>query len=37
MTLAFKGVYADKVYERKIPLVIENESRSPKANLLEKK
>ncbi|MGB5217244.1 MAG: ABC transporter permease [Smithella sp.] len=37
MTLAFKGVYADKIYEKQIPLVIENECKSPKANLLEQK
>jgi len=37
MTLAFKGLYADKIYEKQIPTVIENESNSPKANLLEKK
>ena len=37
MTLALKEVYADKIYERQIPLVIENESKSTKANLLEKK
>ena len=37
MTLALQGVYADKIYERQIPLVIENESKLPKANLLEEK
>jgi len=37
MTLAYKGVYADKIYEKQIPTVIENESQSPKANLLEQK
>jgi ABC-2 type transport system permease protein len=37
ITLALKGVYTDKIYERKIPLVIENESKLPKANLLEEK
>ncbi|MFZ3055858.1 MAG: ABC transporter permease [Smithella sp.] len=37
MSLAYKGVYADKIYEKQIPTVIENESKSPKANLLEQK
>jgi len=37
MTLAFKGVYADKIYEKQIPTMIENESKTPKANLLEQK
>ena len=37
MTLAYKGVYADKIYEKKITTVIENECKSPKANMLEKK
>ena len=37
MTLAFKGLYADKIYEKQIPMVIENECNSPKANLLEQK
>jgi ABC-2 type transport system permease protein len=37
MTLALKGVYAEKIYERQIPLVIENESKSSKANMLEEK
>lgn len=37
MTLALKGVYTDKIYERQIQLVIENESKLPKANLLEQK
>lgn len=37
MSLAYKGVYADKIYEKQIPTIIENESKSPKANLLEQK
>ncbi|MFA5321678.1 MAG: ABC transporter permease [Smithella sp.] len=37
MTLALKGVYTDKILERQISLVIENESKLPKANLLENK
>jgi ABC-2 type transport system permease protein len=37
MTLALKGVYTDKIYERQIQLVIENESKLPKASLLEQK
>jgi ABC-2 type transport system permease protein len=37
MTMALKGVYTDKILERQIPLVIENESKLPKANLLEQK
>lgn len=37
MTLAYKGVYADKIYEKQIPTVIENESKLAKANLLEQK
>jgi ABC-2 type transport system permease protein len=37
MTLGFKGLYADKIYEKKITTVIENECKSPKANLLEQK
>jgi ABC-2 type transport system permease protein len=37
LSLAMEGVWADKLTERKIQLVIENESNSPKANLLEEK
>jgi ABC-2 type transport system permease protein len=37
MTLALKGVYTDRINERQIHLAIENESNSPKANLLEEK
>lgn len=37
MTLALKEVYTDKILERQIPVVIENQSKMPKANLLEKK
>ena len=37
MTLAYKGVYADKIYEKQIPTMIENAGKTPKANLLEQK
>jgi len=37
MTLALKGVYSDKISGRQIQTVIENESKSAKANLLEEK
>ena len=37
MTLAFKGVYADKIYEKQISIVIKTKYKSPKANLLEQK
>ena len=37
LSLAIKGVYADKITGRQIQLVLENESGSPKALLLEKK
>jgi len=37
LSLAMEGVWADKLTGRKIQLVVENESNSPKANLLEKK
>ena len=37
LSLAMEGVWADKLTGRKIQLVIENESNSPKANLLEEK
>ncbi|GAB6272023.1 MAG: ABC transporter permease [Smithellaceae bacterium] len=37
LSLAMEGVWADKLTGRKIQLVIENESRSPKANLLQEK
>ena len=37
MSLALEGVWTDKLTGRKIQLVIENESNSPKANLLEEK
>ena len=37
LSLAMEGVWADKLIGRKIQLVIENESNSPKANLLEEK
>ena len=37
LSLAMEGVWADKLTGRKIQMVIENESNSPKANLLEEK
>jgi len=37
MTLALKAVYTDKITERQIQLIIENDSKLPKANLLEEK
>jgi ABC-2 type transport system permease protein len=37
MTLALKGVYTDKISNRQIQMVVENESKSAKANLLEEK
>jgi ABC-2 type transport system permease protein len=37
LSLAMEGVWTDKLTGRKIQLVIENESNSPKANLLEEK
>lgn len=37
LSLAMEGVWTDKLTGRKIQLVIENESHSPKANLLEEK
>jgi ABC-2 type transport system permease protein len=37
MTLALKGVYTDRINEAQVQMVIENESKLPKANLLEKK
>jgi ABC-2 type transport system permease protein len=37
LSLAMEGVWTDKLTGRKIQLVIENESSSPKANLLEEK
>ena len=37
LSLAMEGVWADKLTGRKIQLVIQNESNSPKANLLEEK
>ncbi|HDQ03971.1 MAG TPA: ABC transporter permease [Deltaproteobacteria bacterium] len=37
MTLALQGVYTERLYERQIPLVIENESNLPRANMLEEK
>jgi len=37
LSLAIKGVYTDKITGRQIQLVLENESGSPKALLLEKK
>lgn len=37
MTLALKEVYTDKILERRIPVVIDNQSQMPKANLLEQK
>jgi ABC-2 type transport system permease protein len=37
LSLAMEGVWVDKLTERKIQLVIENGSNSPKANLLEEK
>ena len=37
LSLAMEGVWADKLTGRKIQLVIENESNSPKANLLAEK
>ena len=37
LSLAMEGVWADKLTGRKIQLIIENESQSPKANLLEEK
>lgn len=37
MTLALKEVYTDKILERRIPVIIENQSKQAKANLLEKK
>ncbi len=37
LSLAMKGVYADKMTGRQISLVLENESQSPKALLLEEK
>ena len=37
LSLAMEGVWTDKLTGRKIQLVIQNESNSPKANLLEEK
>ena len=37
LSLAMEGVWTDKLTGRKIQLVVENESNSPKANLLEEK
>ena len=37
LSLAMEGVWADKLTGRKIQLVIQNESKTPKANLLEEK
>ena len=37
LSLAMEGVWTDKLTGRKIQMVIENESNSPKANLLEEK
>ncbi len=37
MSLAMEGVWTDKLTGRKIQMVVENESHSPKANLLEEK
>ena len=37
MSLALEGVWADKLVGRKIPMVVDNQSRSPQANRLEGK
>lgn len=37
MSLALEGVWMDKLTERKMQMVVANESHSPKANLLEEK
>ena len=37
LSLAMEGVWTDKLTGRKIQLIVENESHSPKANLLEEK
>ncbi len=37
MTMALKGVYTHSINESQVQMVIENESKSPKANLLEEK
>jgi len=37
MSLALEGVWADKLIGRKIPVAVDNRSRSPQANLLEGK